>query len=46
MEKPAVESRGRYAAFQMAEVAILRILFADFLRLVSGLGRSLAVLST
>jgi hypothetical protein len=27
-------SHGRYVAFQMAEVAIRRILFADFLRLV------------
>src|ERR1700731_1481913 len=32
-----VVSHGRYVAFQMAEVAIPRILFADILRLVSEL---------
>jgi Transposase DDE domain group 1 len=32
-----VVSRGRYVAFQMAEVAIPRILCADILRLVSEL---------
>jgi hypothetical protein len=31
-----VVNHGRYVAFQMAEVAIPRILFADILRLVSG----------
>ena len=30
-------SRGRYVAFQMAEVAVPRALFADILRLISGL---------
>jgi hypothetical protein len=32
-----VVSHGRYIAFQMAEVAILRILFADILRLIAEL---------
>jgi hypothetical protein len=32
-----VVSHGRYVAFQMAEVAIPRILFADILRLASEL---------
>jgi hypothetical protein len=34
-----VVSHGRYVAFQMAEVAIPRILFADILRLASECGR-------
>jgi hypothetical protein len=32
-----VVSHGRYVAFQMAEVAIQRQLFADILRLIAGL---------
>jgi hypothetical protein len=36
----------RYVAFQMAEVAIPRILFADILRLVSELRPPPAVAST
>jgi hypothetical protein len=32
-----VVSHGRYVAFQMAEVAIPRNLFADILRLIAGL---------
>ena len=32
-----VVSHGRYVAFQMAEVAISRILFADILRLIAEL---------
>jgi hypothetical protein len=39
-------SHGRYVAFQMAEVAIPRILFADILRLVSELRPPPAVAST
>jgi hypothetical protein len=39
-------SHGRYVAFQMAEVAIPRILFADILRLVSELRLPPAVAST
>ena len=42
----AVASHGRYVAFQMAEVAIPRILFADILRLVSELRPPPAVAST
>ena len=30
-------SHGRYVAFQMAEVAVPRALFADILRLIAGL---------
>ena len=41
-----VISLGRYVAFQMAEVAIPRILFADILRLVSELRPPPAVAST
>ena len=41
-----VVSDGRYVAFQMAEVAIPRILFADILRLVSELRPPPAVAST
>ena len=41
-----VVSHGRYVAFQMAEVAIPRILFADILRLVSELRPPPAVAST
>ena len=41
-----VVSHGRYVGFQMAEVAIPRILFADILRLVSELGPPPAVAST
>jgi hypothetical protein len=41
-----VVSHGRYVAFQMAEVAIPRILFADILRLVSQPRPPLAVAST
>ena len=32
-----VFSHGHYAAFQMAEIAIRRQLFADILRLIAGL---------
>ena len=32
-----VISHGRYVAFQMAEVAISKTLFADILRLIAGL---------
>jgi hypothetical protein len=41
-----VVSHGRYVAFQMAEVTIPRILFADILRLVSELRSPPAVAST
>jgi len=41
-----VISHGRYVAFQMAEVAIPRILFADILRLVSELRPPPTVAST
>jgi hypothetical protein len=41
-----VVSHGRYVAFQMAEVAIPRMLFADILRLVSELRLPPAVAST
>src|SRR2546430_10137210 len=41
-----VVRHGRYVAFQMAEVAIPRTLFADILRLVAELGPSPAALST
>ena len=41
-----VVSHGRYVAFQMAEVAIPRILFADILRLLSELRPPPAVAST
>ena len=41
-----VVSHGRYVAFQMAEVAIPRILLADILRLVSKLRPPPAVAST
>jgi hypothetical protein len=41
-----VVSHGRYVAFQMAEVAIPRTLFADILRLVAELRPSPAALST
>jgi hypothetical protein len=41
-----VVSHGRYVAFQMAEVAIPRTLFADILRLVAELRPSPASLST
>jgi hypothetical protein len=40
-----VASHGRYVAFQMAEVAIPRILFADILRLIAKL-RPPPVMST
>jgi hypothetical protein len=43
---PKVVSHGRYVAFQMAEVAIPRKLFADILRLVSELRPPPAVIST
>jgi hypothetical protein len=43
---PKVVSHGRYVAFQMAEVAIPRKLFADILRLVSELRPLPAVIST
>jgi hypothetical protein len=41
-----VVSHGRYVAFQMAEVAIPRILFADIARRVSELRPPPAVAST
>jgi len=41
-----VSSHGRYVAFQMAEAAIPRILFADIPRLVSELRPPPAVAST
>jgi hypothetical protein len=41
-----VASHGSYVAFQMAELAIPRILFADILRLVSELRPPPAVAST
>ena|ERR1700724_3775109 len=41
-----VVSHGRYVAFQMAEVAISRTLFADILRLVAELRPSPATLAT
>jgi hypothetical protein len=41
-----VISHGRYVAFQMAEAAIPRILFADILRLVSELRPPPTVAST
>ena len=39
-------SHGRYVTFQMAEVAIPRILFADILRLIAELRPPPAVAST
>jgi hypothetical protein len=41
-----VVSHGRYLAFQMAEVAISRHLFADILRLIAELRPPPAALST
>jgi len=41
-----VVSHGRYIAFQMAEVAISRHLFADILRLIAELRPPPAALST
>jgi hypothetical protein len=41
-----VVSHGRYAAFQMAEVAIPRNLFADILRLIAELRPPPAAVST
>jgi hypothetical protein len=41
-----VVSHGRYVAFQMAEVAIPRILFADILRMIAELRPPPAVAST
>jgi hypothetical protein len=45
-DRREVVSHGRYVAFQMAEVAIPRMLFADILRLVSELRLPPAVAPT
>ena len=37
LEFPKIVSHGRYVAFQMAEVAIPKNLFADILRMIANL---------